>query len=712
MKNISPELRQFIPTNWPIGSMVASNPWEGFIDLNMAETLRFLARWPGLKPKPGWRFFLEKIDVTRIIEWAKSRGKSQNDYVALWHFLHTSAAEEFEYDSLNYPLSGAQQHFETWFCNRMMNFIRDYENGANELLTQPENMNDNLESTELFSLIWPMRGWLGLAKWQEDNPEHPAKLSMPPLLLLEKKAVSLIEDYQNTYKTQWDEIKQALQNKPIFPNLSEMGLFLDDKELLTWDYFDILVFLQDVLEHQAFVALQKKLETFSPKSDPSLAQWVCCIDVRSEPLRRQLEQVGKFETFGYAGFFGMLIEADDTISRKWLCPAIAKPAKAIKIKSKNLPSFANASYPKNPNFAAALGWFDIQTLPSLLQLIKNSIQAWHSKESLLSFTPFRLPENFIGEDTNHTMLTEEAVVIASQLLKGIGLTKNFARLVMITAHKASSRNNPYHSTLECGACGGNSGEMNAALMADILNNQKVRNGLKNLGITIPTQTRFLGACHNTTTQSLEIFSDNIETPEFQEFKKRCGLSLIAYKENAKEDLNSRNKILRAQGFDELNPDWGLVNHYAMLIARRERSEQLDLNSEVFLHSYDYTTDKDGSILESILTAPVIVAHQINMQYLSASLYPEDYGSGSKTLHSLIPGVGNVLADGVDLALGLPRQSMFWQEKLLHEPRRLLVLIDAPTDTITNILVKHPVLHTLWKNGWVKFGSMYEKIALL
>lgn len=712
MQKIAHELREYIATNWPIGSMVASNPWEGFSRQNLAQTLRFLAREIRLQPKPSFRFFLEKIDRYLIESWTKHQGKSYFDFTALWEFLNSDSAEQFASKSLNFKITPSESHFKKWFSDAFLDAIHNEKFRITDSKLQAQNTIYTLELAEILTLIWPMKGWFGLAKWQDENPGHPAEVKIPSFTKLVDIATTLIENYQNTYKSHWLELYHALKHKPVFPKLVDTGFFHNSAEFLSWDYFDTLVFLQELLEYQTFDVLQRNLCRSSQKQYLPLAQWVCCIDVRSEPLRRQLEEIGQFETFGFAGFFGMLVASEDHTSKRWLCPALVKPVKSFNTKSEQAPTNRLTFYPKDQNALAGLGWFDIQAIPSAFKLVKNTLEAWHGKNTVLRTEPIALPDNIIGKNTKHSFLLEEATSVAASVLKSIGLTQNFASFVIITAHKASSRNNPYHSTLECGACGGNSGELNAALLAYLLNDLGVREGLQKEGICIPAHTKFLSACHDTTTQSLKIFSDEKNSPLFQELVERSQLAIASLQKSAKDSLNARKKILRGSGFDELNPDWALLNNYAMIIGSRKRTEHINLNAEVFLHSYDYKTDKNGAILETILTAPVLVAHQINMQYLTSSLYPDDYGSGSKTLQSIIPGIGNVLGNGSDLTLGLPKQSIFWQDKLLHNPRRLIVLIDAPKEMIINILTKHDILHTLWKNGWIQFGSIHEKITPL
>jgi uncharacterized protein YbcC (UPF0753/DUF2309 family) len=127
---------------------------------------------------------------------------------------------------------------------------------------------------------------------------------------------------------------------------------------------------------------------------------------------------------------------------------------------------------------------------------------------------------------------------------------------------------------------------------------------------------------------------------------------------------------------------------------------VDLERRAFLHSYSAEADPDGSGLESILTAPMVVAQWINHQYYFSSIDPERWGAGTKTIHNAIGSLGVLAGASGDLQQGLPWQSVGWGRDLLHEPMRLLVVVQAPLERIGAIVSRNQVLRNLFDNEWI------------
>ena len=185
-----------------------------------------------------------------------------------------------------------------------------------------------------------------------------------------------------------------------------------------------------------------------------------------------------------------------------------------------------------------------------------------------------------GRDTgfNH----EQSLAMAQAVLRGMSLTENFGRLVLLVGHASTTVNNPHASGLDCGACGGHSGEANARVAAAILNEPRVRRGLAIQGIAIPQDTHFLGALHDTTTDAVKIF-DADRAPE-SHHEEIAGLTASLEKAGALAraeravllgatggDVDRRVRA-RSRDWSQPRPEWGLAGNAAFIAAPRERTQ--------------------------------------------------------------------------------------------------------------------------------------------
>lgn len=102
-----------------------------------------------------------------------------------------------------------------------------------------------------------------------------------------------------------------------------------------------------------------------------------------------------------------------------------------------------------------------------------------------------------------------------------------------------------------------------------------------------------------------------------------------------------------------------------------------------------------------MTAPMVVAHWINLQYYASTVDNLRYGSGNKVLHNVVGGhVGVFEGNGGDLRIGLSMQSLHNGEEWMHTPLRLAVFIAAPQQAILDVIEKHAVVRQLVDGGWV------------
>ncbi|MCA9172533.1 MAG: DUF2309 family protein, partial [Planctomycetales bacterium] len=157
---------------------------------------------------------------------------------------------------------------------------------------------------------------------------------------------------------------------------------------------------------------------------------------------------------------------------------------------------------------------------------------------------------------------------------------------------------------------------------------------------------------------------------------------------------------RSDDWSEVRPEWGLAGNAAFIAAPRELTKSLSLGGRSFLHSYNYANDPVFAVLEQIMTAPMVVAHWINMQYYASTVDPVHYGSGNKTVHNVVGRFGIFSGNGGDLMTGLPWQSVHDGKEYQHHPLRLLAVLAAPRAAIESVIAKHQLVANLLTNGWL------------
>lgn len=309
--------------------------------------------------------------------------------------------------------------------------------------------------------------------------------------------------------------------------------------------------------------------------------------------------------------------------------------------------------------------------------------------------------------------------MAEGALKAMSLTSDFARIVLIVGHGASSVNNPHATGLDCGACGGHSGESNAKVAAAVLNDVNVRIALKSKNIAIPDTTYFVAAQHDTTTDKVTVFNENKLPASHVADLKTLKESLDKAGKTARGERALRMNLSGNQNIDEaifersadwsqVRPEWGLAGCSAFVVAPRSRSKQVDLEGKSFLHSYDWKKDEGFGVLELIMTAPMVVTSWINLQYYASTVDNKTFGSGNKALHNVVGGLGVYEGQSGDLRTGLPWQSVHDGENFQHEPLRLNVVIEAPIEAMDAIITKHESVRQLCDNEWIYLFAMNEQ----
>ncbi len=477
-----------------------------------------------------------------------------------------------------------------------------------------------------------------------------------------------------------------------------------------------------------------------------------CIDVRSEVFRRSLETVAPaVQTIGFAGFFGILIEyvplgasagqshvpvifnpayriyeqvkgGNEEVSAQQLLErreriGLYKAWKGFKLSASSCFSFVEAAgLMYGPKLLRdSFGWSRPVPNPSTQGLDEQVIDR-------VGPTLSAVPQAQRCSHHDHSGIPEsDRVDHAARILGAMSMTDNFARLALLAGHGSTTVNNPHATGLDCGACAGQTGEASARVVVAMLNQPAVRRGLRERGIDIPEDTWFLAGLHDTATDDVRLFdTDDVpkqltqDLAQLRQWLEQAGdlTRLQRAVVLGTADLSGRaieaDVRLRSRDWSQVRPEWALANNAAFIAAPRSRTLNVDLGGRAFLHEYQWQADNGFKILELIMTAPMVVANWINMQYYGSVVDNQRFGSGNKVLHNVSGGAIGVLeGNGGDLRVGLPLQSLHDGKRWVHEPLRLSVFIEAPEAAIDDIIARHELVRQLVENGWLHLFRINE-----
>lgn len=580
--------------------------------------------------------------------------------------------------------------------------------------------------TALLLSINGWAAWCAYQRWQAGlaQREDAGDLTHLLAILLAWEWLLFEGEHQPLIETQWNAEWRSHERLPSLAHASRQSDWLL-QQALERAY-------QEPLCHGLLRGTQP-----GPTAAPAV-QAIFCIDVRSEVFRRALEaSSAEVQTLGFAGFFGLPIAYNPlgtALTRPQL-PGLLAPVRCVTDECDGPETGEQLARRRQQALQWRQQWSRFRLTASsaftfvescgLLyagKLLKNSlapeasprpVEQYGLTAAQLARVRPRLPD-LGGADPAETGARCD---LAARVLEAMSLTQGFARLVLLAGHGSQSANNPHAAGLDCGACGGQTGEVNARVLAALLNDPAVRHGLRDRGVTIPDSTHFLAGMHNTTTDEVDLYdldqapaSHAADLARLRQWLAQAGegaraeraasLGIAASRWQPASSLERAIKG-RATDWTQVRPEWGLANNAAFIVAPRARSRHLNLAGRTFLHDYQWRQDSSLSTLELIMTAPMLVTNWINMQYYASTVDNPRYGSGNKVLHNVVGGrIGVFEGNGGDLRIGLPLQSLHDGETLRHTPLRLSVFIEAPVANIDAIIAKHDIVRQLLDHEWL------------
>jgi uncharacterized protein len=752
-----------IPPLWPLASHVAVNPYLGQSHQRLAQAASRLDRvgaGPVTMPR---KWYLDRIDAGGITDAdladalsaspyatkpsnlsalkaamkeppapsnvlptiadlaARQQGKDWSgivtDRIGFWAASHFDAGQALWISSAKKPAWSTYRTVaihditpEILGLNGFSALVADAPDSSVEGIAQSIDrlgLNEAALDSYFHQLLLSLGGWAQFARyhlWRAElmNESDSTLTDLLAIRLLWEEAI--YAQFENDIAQDWARTREA-HAQPALPNDAEI---IDE-------------ILQEAAERSAQRALSTKLASsggIANSTEPVL-QAAFCIDVRSEVFRRALEGVNtSIQTLGFAGFFGVAAEHKRFASdvKELHLPVLLNP----QLQS-SATGLDDTQEDKNQRFRArarrAWGRFKLAAVSSFAfveamgpvyggKLLKDSLSIIAHKASKEPKPRF---ETAVDLPTR--------IEAAETILRAMSLTQDYARLVLLVGHGASVTNNPHASGLQCGACGGYSGDVNARLLASVLNEKEVRAGLVERGIEIPEGTLFVAALHDTTTDSVTLYARDADTTAHDQEIAKTRIWLDAAGKEARMErairlpraANADTLPSRARDWSEVRPEWGLAGCKAFIAAPRRHTAGRNMTGETFLHDYDWHQDSKNNfaVLELIMTAPVVVASWISLQYYGSTVAPQVFGAGNKVLHNVVGGIGVFEGNGGLMRGGLPWQSIHDGENYIHDPLRLSVCIEAPVDAMTETLKRHDEIRNLFDNRWLHLFALNQ-----
>lgn len=640
--------------------------------------------------------------------------------ISIWHFPHVelgfiSALRETERHSL----------FSFFRTKRAKDLLFDPEISISKLLDILVGIPAYYEQY-LFDQQFAHKGWSGIINAINQQPSsilYSKDIKLEDFILFELiMEVDALEcELSGRWKPLADHLMDApldlFQNHPVSEYQEVLSLWHDAFE---WSYYD-----------EVLAGLKQAKELFQEEGykEKESFQAIFCIDEREDSLRRHIEMIDpECQTLGCPGFFGVEFYFHPAGGKFYekLCPAPVTPKYLIKEKEAHGEREHELLYTKKTHhfwdgfaISLALGFWAAVKLflsifrPKMSPAISNAFAHMNlHSELLIENTDPNHREN--GLQLGFTV--DEMTDRVENILRGIGLVKNFANNIYVIGHGSSSANNPHHGAHDCGACSGRPGSVNARVFAFMANHAGVRQKLINRGLMLPDTTKFIGGLHDTASDEIAFF-DTQQLPALN--ATAYAKDILAFEDalnyNAKErsrrfaSINTSQPLHkvrqaikeRSVSFFEPRPELGHGTNALCFVGNRHLTKDLFLDRRAFMNSYDYKTDPEGKFLLNVMRPLPPVCGGINLEYYFSRVDNYKMGAGTKLPHNVIGLIGVANSADGDLRPGLPLQMIE-----VHDPVRLLILVEHYPDIILKTIQSDESLYEWFKNEWVHLVSIH------
>lgn len=576
---------------------------------------------------------------------------------------------------------------------------------------------ETLYEQYLYDQQFAHQGWSGMVSSVEDFPEtllDHKKISIRDLIMFE--LLLEIDALDFSFGPIWSPLAFKLRKRPT-------PLFAPVE---TTELTDVLILWQAAFEwtyYDEVLAGLKATHADNTVNPNKTFQSMFCIDDRECSFRRYIEKYDpNCETFGTPGFFGVefFYKPDGGKFYTKLCPAPVTPKYLIKEEGSKSRRQKDVHFNKRAH-SLFQGWLIAQSL-GFWSAFKLFINIFRPTMSPATASSFKHMDKFatltIENDSpehieNHLQVgftIDEMVTRVENLLRSIGLVKDFAPIVYVVGHGSSSVNNPHYAAYDCGACSGRAGSVNSRVICHMANHPKVRAILAERGIVIPDTTQFVGGLHDTTRDDIIFFDESsLNAANAEAHKKNEAVFAKALDDNAKERSRRFESInthaapakiheqvrTRSVSLFEPRPELNHATNTLCIVGRRGLTKNLFLDRRSFMNSFDYKVDPEGKYLFNILKAAAPVCGGINLEYYFSRVDNQKLGAGTKLPHNVMGLIG--VANGIDgdLRPGLPSQMIE-----VHDPVRLMIIVEHFPNVVLETIQRDAATYEWFINEWV------------